>query len=92
MDNREFTTSAEVREFVKELKVARTFTVRYRDNPFGGRGLFWVKLKDIPAGTTMIHSSGSNVATETFTSDADVSARITKLRNALKGTNARADH
>lgn len=68
-------------------------SVRWGDNPFGGEGIFWVKLTDIPKGVTLIHSSGSQTPAKTFASDKDVGERIAKLREALALTkNARCNH
>lgn len=85
-----FETAHEVRKFLKPLGFK--IKVRYCGNPFGGNGLFWVKLADIPDGTTLVHSSGSQTPAVTFSSDVGVAGRIAKLREALAGTNGRADH
>ena len=87
----EFQTSHQVRAFLKDNGFTK-ISVRFRDNPFGGRGLFFVKLTDIPAGVTLIHSSGSDIETKTFGDHATTVQRIADLREALKDTNARADH
>ena len=85
----EFKSSHEVRKFLKG-KGFDKIKVRYSNNPFGGKGLFFVNLTDIPKGTVLIHQSGSNIETKTFGDNAEVVLRIAKLREVLKETeNAR---
>ena len=86
-----FNSAAEVRAFVNKNGFPKV-SVRWTDNPFGGKGRFWVKLTDIPANTTLIHSSGSQVPTKTFGDNPDTVQRIAKLRELLAGTNASVNH
>lgn len=86
-----FNSAHEVRAFLKPKGFTK-IKVRYANNPFGGAGKYFVSLTDIPAGTTLIHSSGSQTPATTFSSDGDVGDRIAKLREELKGTNAAVDH
>jgi hypothetical protein len=96
-DKPTFETAHEVRRFVKGHGFPN-IKVKYQSNPFGGNGLFFVELTDIPKGVCQVHSSGGGIPTTTaaFTKngpDTDTTARIARLRDVLYGTaNARCDH
>lgn len=87
----EFQKASEVRKFLKG-KGFPNIKVRHTNNPFGGRDLFFVGLTDIPAGTTLVYSGGSNSPSKTFGDNAEVVKRIANMRELLADTNARVDH
>jgi hypothetical protein len=91
MFTKTFATAAQVRAFLKPHGFNK-LRVNYRDNPFGGAGRFIVTLTDIPAGVTLIHSSGSLVPTTTFSDDDATAQRIGRLRDVLKGSNTIVNH
>ena len=97
MDRRTFNHAAEVRAFLKQQGFNK-ISVRYKDNPFGSAGKFFVTIIDIPKSVTLIHSSGGNqpATTASFAPVDDttqgVLTRIAKLRELLKDTNAAVNH
>ncbi len=87
----EFNNAHEVRAMLKPHGFNK-IKVKYMSNPFGGAGLYFVTLTDIPAGVTLIHSSGSKEPSKTYGDNAEVVGRIAKLRDLLKETNASVNH
>jgi hypothetical protein len=95
-----FDSAASVRAFFNGQGF-NSFNVRWRDNPFGGSGRFFVALA-VPDGVSLIHSSGSNISTTTgYFKNEDPSknetaqkfvSEIANLRKILKGTNVSVDH
>lgn len=81
-----FESAAQVRSFLK----GNGFTgvsVRWGNNPFGGDGKWVVKLTNIPKGTTVIYSGGSNESSREYSDNTTVAERFANLRLLLRDTN-----
>jgi len=89
MDKLILENASEVRAYVKSKGFTDKVKIKWCNNPFGGNGHFSVTLKDIPPGVSVISSSGSNRSYSFGSSDGGVTAaKLTSLRELLKGTNA----
>lgn len=87
-----FERAAEVRAFLKQHGYEKV-KVRWSSNPFGGKGLFFVSLTDIPPNVTLVSTGGSLEPSNTYGDHAPTIKRIADLRALLKTTdNATVDH
>ena len=94
MNSTTFNTAAEVRAFLKNRGFdPKTFGVRFQSAPFSGcRDLFFVKVKNVPAGVAVATSGGSQQPTTFFSSDSGKTAKVyADFQVALDGTNAKVE-
>lgn len=91
MSDIEFNSASEVRKHLKAKGVKTEVKIRWGNNPFGGKGKFFVNLKTTPAGASVIHASSSapDGVNGVFSDNKDVAKTYGELSEALKGTNAK---